>query len=106
MLKGIQLSESECHLSHYKAAAHNQYLYALHTSKLTLAATARIQLAWWGNRLIVLLEKVFGKIYIDKIRAICLLEVDYNWLNKYVFSKCMMDRAFEEDIVPVEQITK
>jgi hypothetical protein len=45
----------------------------------------------WGNELMVLREKVFGNIYIDKMRAICLLEADYNWLNKFVFTKQMMD---------------
>ncbi len=42
----------------------------------------------------VLLKKVFGNIYIDKMRAICLLEANYNWLNKFVFAKQMMDKAF------------
>ena len=65
-----------------------------------------IPLAWWGNDLTVLLEKVFGNIYINKMWAICLLEANYNWLNKYVFAKRMMDRAFQEDIVPVEHFAK
>ncbi len=59
-----------------------------------LAATTDILLVRWGNGLTVLLEKVFGNIYIDKMWAICLLKVDYNWLNKFVFAKRMMDRAF------------
>ena len=40
------------------------------------------------------------------MRAICLLEADYNWLNKFVFAKRMMGRAFREDIAPVEQFAK
>ena len=56
--------------------------------------------------MIVLLEKVFGKIFIDKMRAICLLEADYIWLNKLVFVKWMMRRAQEEGIVPLEQFAK
>jgi hypothetical protein len=58
----------------------------MHAAKLTLAASTGIPLACWGNRLMVLLEKVFGNIYIDKMWAICLLEADYNWLNKFVFA--------------------
>ncbi len=54
----------------------------------------------------VLLEKVFGTIYINKMRAICLLKADCNWLNIYMFSKYMMNRAFKEDIVLVEQFVK
>ncbi len=95
-----------CHFGHHRAAAHDWYLSALHASKLTLAATTEIPLAWWGNGLTALLEKVFGKLYVGKMRVICLLEGDYNWLNEYIFSKPMMDRAFQEDIVPVEQIAK
>jgi hypothetical protein len=48
----------------------------------------------------VLLEKVFRKIYIDKMQAICLLEADYNWLNKFEFAKQMMDKTFQGDIIP------
>ena len=46
---------------------------------------------------------MFGNIYIDKMKAICLPKADYNWLNKYMFAKRMMDRAFSEGIVPAEQ---
>ncbi len=54
----------------------------------------------------VLLEKVFRNIYIDKMRAICLLEANYNWLNKFMFAKQMMDKAFWGDIIPAEQFAK
>jgi hypothetical protein len=85
----MQSFELGCHFGHYKAAAHDRYFSALYASKLTLAATTGIPLAQWGNGLTVLLVKVFGNMYINKMRAFCLLEVDY-WLNKYVFSKRMM----------------
>jgi hypothetical protein len=78
----------------------------MHTAKLTLAASTGVPLARWGNGVTVLLEKVFGNIYIDKMRAICLLETNYNWLNKFVFAKQMMDKAFQGDIIPVEQFAK
>ncbi len=38
--------------------------------------------------------------------AICFLEADYSWLNKFVFMKQMMDNAFEGDIIPAEQFAK
>jgi hypothetical protein len=40
------------------------------------------------------------------MQAICLLEANYNWLNKFVFAKQMMDKAFQGDIIPVEQFAK
>jgi hypothetical protein len=54
----------------------------------------------------VLLKKVFGNIYIDKMWAICLLEANYNWLNNIVFAKEIMDKAFEGDIIPAELFAK
>jgi hypothetical protein len=85
--------ESGCHFGHYKAASYNQYLLVMHAAKLTLVASTGTPLACLGNRLMVLLEKVIGIIYIDKMREICLLEANYNWLNKFVFAKQMMDKA-------------
>jgi hypothetical protein len=78
----------------------------MNCTKLTLAATTGIPLTRWGCGLPVLLEKVFGNKYIDKMRAIRLLEADCNWLNKHVFAKQMMDRAFLEGIVLAEQFPK
>ncbi len=40
------------------------------------------------------------------MQPICLLEANYNWLNKFVFAEQMMDKAFEGDIIPAEQFAK
>jgi hypothetical protein len=102
----IQSSKSGCHFGHYKATSFDHYVSAMHAAKLTLAASTGVPLARLGNGLTILLEKEFGNIYIDKMRAICLLEANYNWLNKFVFAKQMMDKAFAEDIIPAEQFAK
>ena len=59
----------------------------------------------WGSALRVLLEKEFGNIYLDKMRAIFLMEADFNWLMKlvFVFAKRMMDQAYDAGIIPLEQ---
>ena len=74
-----QSSKSGAHFSHYKAAAHDDYLSALHVAKLNLALASGKPLERWGHGLTVLLEKEFGSIYIDKLRAICLFEADFNF---------------------------
>jgi hypothetical protein len=102
----IQSSKSVSHFRHYKTASFDRYLSAMRAAKLTLAASTGIPLARWGNGLTVLLEKVFGNIYIDKIRAICLLEADYNWIKKFMFAKQMKDKAFQGGIIPEEQFAK
>jgi hypothetical protein len=78
----------------------------MHAAKLTLAASTGVPHARGGNRLTVLLKKVFGNIYIDKMQIIFLLEANYNWLNKFVFAKQMMDKAILGDIIPAEQFAK
>ena len=56
----IQSSRSLAHFGHYKAAAYNDYLSALHAAKLNLALQTGIPLERWGHGLTVLLEKEFG----------------------------------------------
>ena len=99
-------SASNIHFGHYKAAAHDQYLSALHAAKLSFAAKSGIPLERWGAAITVLLEKEFGNIFVDKLRAICLLEADFNWLNKLVFARRMMDQAYASNQVPNEQFAR
>lgn len=102
----IQSSYSHVHFGHYKAIAHDRYLSALEAAKLSLAAQTGIPMDRWGSALTVLLEKEFGNIYLEKMRAICLLEADFNWLNKLIFAKRMMDQAYDNGMVPVEQFAR
>lgn len=102
----IQSSYSNIHFGHYKAIARDRYLSALQAAKLSLAARTGIPMDRWGSALTVLLEKEFGNIYLDKMRAICLMEADFNWLMKLVFAKRMMDQAYDAGIIPVEQFAR
>jgi hypothetical protein len=65
-----------------------------------------ITLDRWHNALTVLLEKTFGSILINKLRAICLVEADYNWLMKLIFAKQMMENAQAKGLIPTEQFAK
>ena len=73
---------------------------------LNLALQTGVPLERWGNGLTVLLEKEFGSIYIDKLRAICLFEADFNWLSKLIFAKRMMSQAMDKGMIPPEQIAR
>ena len=99
----IQSSKSGCHFSHYKVAAENDYLSALHVARLNLALETGIPYERWGHGVTVLLEKEFGSIYINKLRAICLFEADFNWLQKIIFAKRMIGNARKTSIIPPEQ---
>jgi hypothetical protein len=102
----IQSSFSHVHFGHYKAIARDKFLSSLEAAKLSLSARTGIPLERWGSALTVLIEKEFGNIYLDKMRAICLLEADFNWLNKLIFAKRMMDQAYDTGVVPVEQFAR
>jgi hypothetical protein len=49
-----------------------------------------------------MLEKTKGVIQVDKLRAILLLEADFNFYNGLMFAKRMMDRAKENSWIPNE----
>ena len=49
-----------------------------------------------------MLEKEAGVIKVDKLRAILLIEADFNFRNKLIFGKRMVDQAIEKDLLPEE----
>ena len=102
----VSSSYSNVHFGHYKAMAQDKYLSSLQAAKLSLAARTGIPMDRWGQSLTVLLEKEFGNIYLDKMRAICLMEADFNWLNKLIFAKRMMDQAYDAGNIPQEQFAR
>jgi hypothetical protein len=56
--------------------------------------------------LTVLLKKVIGNNFVHKMQAICLLEADYNWMNKIIFAKRMIGMALERKLIPGECFSK
>lgn len=101
-------SHIDLHFGIYMAnSERSDKLSLLHACKLSLAAKLGITLDRWHKALTVLLEKTFGCMLITKLsRAICLLEANYNWLMKLVYTKRMMDNAREKGVIPPEQIAK
>ncbi len=82
--------------SHYKAVASHLMLLSMHAAYLTACARRGIPLARWGIGLTVLQEKIVGNNFVHKLRAICLLEADFNWINKIIFAKWMMVPLWKE----------
>ena len=81
--------------SDYNAVASHTMLSAMHAAHLTLCARRGIPLARWGIGLTVLLEKIGGNNFIHKLRAICFLKADFNWINKIIFARHMIGTALE-----------
>jgi hypothetical protein len=102
----IPSSYSGLHFGHYKAAAFNPHVSALRAQKLTLCAKTGIPLARWGRVVTVLLEKICGNNYVNKLRAICLFEANFNRWNKLIFACRMMQHASKHDAIPEEMFAK
>eukprot|EP00956_Cyclotella_meneghiniana_P011946 scaffold16843_cov51-Cyclotella_meneghiniana.AAC.2 len=97
-------SDSGRHFGHYIAASDDPELAILHVESLNIAARRGTALDRWKSALTVLLEKVMGNILIEKLRAICLLEADFNWWLKMTFARKMMSDIRRQDMIPMEQV--
>ncbi len=73
-------SSSKCgrHFGHYQAICEDTELSLLQVRSINLAARRGSPLERLRQGITVLLEKVAGNIRTDKLRAICLLEADFN----------------------------
>jgi hypothetical protein len=87
-------------------AAFQYMLLAMHTAYLTACTRKGIPLKQWGVRLTVLLEKIIGNNFVHKLRAICLLKADFNWINKMIFAKRMIGMALEKKLILGEFFSK
>ena len=90
------------HFGRYKAAARSHTLSELHASFLYVSLLSSICLNWWTNGLTVMIEKVEGVIWVDKLRSLLLMETDFNSLNKLIFSSRMIKSSEEKDRMPEE----
>ena len=100
--ENTESSPSGIHFGHYKAQSHSTYLTDLQVKKLNLAYQRGKPLDRWGHGTTVLLAKKAGGTTIDKLRAICLFEADFNWSLKIIFAKKMMRNAKDYNLLPPE----
>ena len=95
-------SISGCHYGHYKVAATNNTLSEIHALFTELAVTGGAPLSRWAQGLSCMLEKEAGVIKVNKLRAILLMEADFNFFNGLMFAKRMMQQVEQRDAMPVE----
>ena len=85
----ISSSYSRLHIEHYIAATDSKTLSKLHATKISEVTRRGVSLARWRGRVTVLMEKIAGVTFINKLRAICLFEADFNYWTKLVFARRM-----------------
>lgn len=104
--EATESSKSLLHFGHYKAGAQDPIVTKLHVSSLNCIRECGVGPTRWRSSLTVLLEKVFGIRLISKLRAICLLEADFNWLNKLIFAHRLEAYCRKHNIIPPEQFAR
>jgi hypothetical protein len=65
-----------------------------------------IQLKHWSRGLSVMLKKTLGVTLVTKLRAILLMEADFNTSNKIIYSVRMMGQARDHNSMPDEIYSK
>ena len=60
----------------------------------------------WGHGLQVLLEKVGGVALVNKLRAILLVEADFNYMNIWIFGHEAIDKMYALGYVAEDQYSQ
>ncbi len=69
-----------------------------HAAKVTVVIAHAIQLEQLSRGLSVMLEKTLGVALVTKLRAISLMEADFNATNKIVYGNQMLTNAQKHNL--------
>ena len=89
----MSLSQFGLHFDHYIADTDCDYISQFHTLRVSLALKKGIALERWSKRSFCYVRKMFGVRLVSKLRAILLMEADFNVMNKEVYNVRMLDNA-------------
>jgi hypothetical protein len=95
-------SISGAHFGHYKAAVGNDTIAEFHACFTELAFSYGCSIERWQRGLQALLEKLAGCTAVEKLRAILLLEADFNFATKLFLGFRMMNNAHAAGLLPPE----
>jgi hypothetical protein len=93
--KFTSLSMSGVHYGHYKAAIQDEMSSDVLALQLTVIARSGIPQENWSMGLQVMLEKIAGICFVEKLCAIQLYEADFNCYNQFIFGKPAMQTLTE-----------
>ena len=90
------------HFGHYKADCMSRVILNYHAMKILLALKHGFHLARRAKGLSVMFKKMPGCTIIEKLRAILLMEADFNMTNKEIFGGMIMTNIRKYDLMPEE----
>ena len=100
--KRIALSFSGLHFRYYKVMNEAYELAVYKVELANLAILNKSLLDRWLNRVSIMLLKKEADLSVSKLRAILLLEADYNAMNKILFNTHLILSLEEYNIIPRE----
>ena len=92
------MSHLGLHFRHYKDHTTSIEISQIKADLINLAISNGKPLACWPNRVSIMLEKKPNEVSVSKLRAVLLLEADFNVANKIIFNTQMiliMERRLE-----------
>ncbi len=104
--EGTSSAIAAVHFGHWKAPIKSKYLAQFICTQLNLIAKYGCAPSRWGVGLQVLLEKIPGVSLVDKLRAILLMEGDFNFYNKWVFGHCGINNLYGIGYIPDDQYSQ
>ncbi len=96
-------SISGIHAGHYKSVTYSNTVTNFLARKITVIARGGCPPNRWGHGLQVMLEKVAGVALVNKLRAILLMEADFNYINKWVFGHEAINKMYVLGYVAEDQ---
>jgi hypothetical protein len=94
------------HFGHYKVGRLLDIIAHYHAARVTVTLAHAVQLKRWSRDLSVMLEKTLGVKLVTKLRAILLMEADFNATNKIVYGDRMMENARKHNLMPKETFSE
>ena len=81
---------------------YSDLLLDIHVLKTSLILHTGAASERWSRGLNVMVEKLAGIALVTKLRAILLMEADFNFHNWIIFLKRMLDNAQDRGLIPAE----
>ncbi len=83
--KETSSSESGIHFGHYIVGCKLDIIAHYHAARVLVVLAYAIQLERWSRALLEMLEKTIGNTLVTKLRAILLMEADFNATNQIIY---------------------
>ncbi len=99
-------SKSGIHFGHNIVGGKPDMISQYHAARVSVTLVHAIQLERWSGGLSVMLEKTLGVTLVNKLRAILLMEGDFNAANKMVYGMGMLKNVRDHNLMPEEIFSK